>query len=175
MRAFAIEGFSHIAVMAQDLKAFGKIILAKPAIHTLTGNRAPMSEPTAVDMIDSEELILGFAAALAFAAIMFKHKLTQSYQISLYAFRGQFFMVTVPFLVTLTLLFGMFFGIGTGFGKNFFTVLGVVITIALFLTNVFTLNAPRMKSIFAVFATMEMLYRSRQPTFTFGTIFKLWL
>ena len=69
MGAPAVKSFSHIAIMAKDLKADRKLVLNQPPIE-IAADFLTVRGPIVVDMIDRQELVGCFTATSTPATIM---------------------------------------------------------------------------------------------------------
>jgi hypothetical protein len=70
MRTSAIEALGLIAVMAEDLKALGIIVLSKPSIELMTPpNFGAMSVAATIYVIDRKKMRMVFTATGALAAV----------------------------------------------------------------------------------------------------------
>ena len=173
MRTGTIEGFSHVAVVTEDLEAFGEVVVFQPAVDTLSGNSTPMGAATAVDVVDSQKLVLGFAAALATTAVALKSQLSKSYRVGFYPLGRQLFMGLIPLLLAGALLFGMGQGVGAGAGKYLVSVLFIVAAIALGLARSLAPDTPGMQTVLASFVVMEVFERGRKLVSALGAALQL--
>lgn len=70
---------THIAVMAQGLKAFREAVLHEPLVETVTGTDLfPVFAPTAIDVVNAEKSLYGLRTTRARPSIVIEYSLLVS-------------------------------------------------------------------------------------------------
>ncbi len=173
MRTDAVKCFSHVAIMAKNLKALFRIVLFfQPTVNFTAWNRQTMFSPASVYMVNSEKFKTIFSTTDTFPPVLCK-SLKSVFSLTVFrAFVAQLFISEIPFFMIGALFFWIFTSVFPNRVYDLFSIVIVIFWVTFSLIVLLAFFAPTMQAVFSVFTTLEKFKCGWKFPLTFGTAFR---